>query len=458
MDRSEQMQLANQAQDDMQAALFHNEQKVKTDASGEPSPASVKSQAVVNIDRIQLLARVDKKEAKRCERAQEIQATYDNCKSKAERIKTSNVDRTPEADGVIKDLDRLHTAASIYLDGEFKEKLGRLREQGKAAQSADDLKEVGIEMASLWKVLNKGSMEDFIDYCKRFNQASSAMNRATKPDDAESKKARLEAPRPPLFTSLFEGVGCASFNCTTSIFEAKGGIRPAALAIANVGHFNRVQDAPVMKKALKSVASGLKGGAPACTQPMDAGKSVMTKFSQTLGTLVGTELMTKCALPRQPWSEEVFKPELIGCSDAYANVFWSPFGMISVNLVMSGDVCFLGIPSDKVPGLTFKDKRATLMRSTVDDLVRLRAEGGFFMKFIDGTTADGQCMFVIPSGFAIVMAARNLRSLRWPIVADDVDTARVKYSLTNMVQSFAEYRSPDCIHLHLAEHFGLRLV
>jgi hypothetical protein len=313
-------------------------------------------------------------------------------------------------------------------------------------------------MAALWKEMNKGVMEEFIQYCKRFNQASSSMNRATKTEDAESKRARADAPRPPLFTSLFEGVDDASVNCSSSVFEAKGGVRPASLPANSLGNFNRVHDAPAMKKALKSVASGLKGGAPACTQPLDAGKAVMTKFSQTLGTLVGAELMTKCALPRQPWSNDVFKPEVIGCSDAYANVFWNTFGMISVNLIMSGDVCFLGIPSDKVPGLTYKDKRTTLMRSTVDDLVRMRSDGGFYMKFLDGASTDGQCIFVIPSGFVIVMAGKNLRMLRWPIVADDVDTARVKNTLTNLVQSFPEYRAPDSLYVHLAEHWGLRLV
>jgi hypothetical protein len=85
MDRSVQMQAARQAEDDMQAALFHNDLKAQADASGEPLPPSAKSQSVVNIDRIQLLAGVDKKEAKRAARVDEIKATYDT-KAKAERI------------------------------------------------------------------------------------------------------------------------------------------------------------------------------------------------------------------------------------------------------------------------------------------------------------------------------------------------------------------------------------
>jgi hypothetical protein len=224
MDRSVQMQAARQAEDDMQAALFHNDLKAQADASGEPLPPSAKSQSVVNIDRIQLLAGVDKKEAKRAARVDEIKATYDTCKAKAERIKTSNPAQATEADGVLTDLEAKHNAASMYLGGEFKEKLDRLRDKGKAAQSPNDLKDVGVDMAALWKEMNKGVMEEFIQYCKRFNQASSSMNRATKTEDAESKRARADAPRPPLFTSLFEGVDDASVNCSSSVFEAKGGL------------------------------------------------------------------------------------------------------------------------------------------------------------------------------------------------------------------------------------------
>ena len=125
------------------------------------------------------------------------------------------------------------------------------------------------------------------------------------------------------------------------------------------------------------------------------------------GESVSTELMTGCALPRAARAEG-FRPEVVGCEGAYVNVSWNTFGMISVNLVIGGDVAFLGIPTDKVPGMTYRDMRTALMRSTVDDLATLRDQGGFFARFVDGSS-DGASLLLIPSGFTVVMACKALR-------------------------------------------------
>ena len=58
------------------------------------------------------------------------------------------------------------------------------------------------------------------------------------------------------------------------------------------------------------------------------------------------------------------------------------------------------------------------MRSTVDDLAALRDQGGFFARFVDGSS-DGASILVIPNGFTVVMTCKAVRVLRWPIVADE---------------------------------------
>ncbi len=67
-------------------------------------------------------------------------------------------------------------------------------------------------------------------------------------EDAE--KAPAEAPRPQLYVSLMDTMPPVARSCSTSIFEAKGGVRPALLAISNVGDVNRVCEAPAMKACL----------------------------------------------------------------------------------------------------------------------------------------------------------------------------------------------------------------
>lgn len=189
---------------------------------------------------------------------------------------------------------------------------------------------------------------------------------------------------------------------------------------------------------------------------MQAGRAVMNKFLTTLANCVSAELMTKCALPRAAWAEKIFRPEVVGCEGAYANVSWNTFGMISVNLIIGGDVAFLGIPTDKVPGATYKDKRTALMRSTVDDLAALRDQGGFFARFVDGSS-DGASILVIPSGFTVVMTCKAVRMLRWPIVADETDTARVKHITHNLMACFPEFRAFDSEYVNLAELWGMRI-
>jgi hypothetical protein len=66
-----------------------------------------------------------------------------------------------------------------------------------------------------------------------------------------------------------------ALNCSKSVFEAKGGLRPALINVTTEEAFDNVHQAPAMKKALKQIAAYIKSGTTVCVQPFDVGKAVM---------------------------------------------------------------------------------------------------------------------------------------------------------------------------------------
>ena len=123
---------------------------------------------------------------------------------------------------------------------------------------------------------------------------------------------------------------------------------------------------------------------------------------------------------------------------------------------MSGSITFAGLPSDKVPGNTYLEKRRNVMTMTVDDIKNSIADlGGFICKFTDGVTEDGECGIIVPSGIMHLTASNNARIFRWSLIADESDRARVKESLRNVLTDFAEFRNPNLGYVHFAKHLGL---
>ena len=131
--------------------------------------------------------------------------------------------------------------------------------------------------------------------------------------------------------------------------------------------------------------------------------------------------------------------------------------MMSANLILEGDVAFLGIPESKVDGDTFSEKRQTVLRYTVDDLHNMALKCGWFARFKNGTGIAGNSLLVIPSGFIVAIAGKDAKFLRWPLVADHADTRRVAASIRGMIEAFPEYSAPDQVYRQYAGHIGVRL-
>ena len=119
---------------------------------------------------------------------------------------------------------------------------------------------------------------------------------------------------------------------------------------------------------------------------------------------------------------------------------FTPFCMAEVRMLLHGKLVIAGIPFDGVPGDNAKEKRNTLLRSTIDGMrqIIIEAPGSFLMQLAD----VGAIM--IPSGFMVVMAAsEECVGLRWGVAGDEGDSIRVGHTLSQFLMASPEMRNPS---------------
>lgn len=119
---------------------------------------------------------------------------------------------------------------------------------------------------------------------------------------------------------------------------------------------------------------------------------------------------------------------------------FTPFCMAEVRMLLCGKLVIAGIPFDGVPGDNAKEKRNTLLRSTIDGMRQIitEAPGSFLMQLADVGA------IVIPSGYMVVMAASvECLGIRWGLAGDEGDTIRVGHTLGEFLTAWPEMRNPS---------------
>ena len=450
VERTDQMLDARHAEDEMHAAIARQTKAARL-SSGAESPVV---QNTVNIDRIKFIAVCDQKNAKLVERIEELTVYGDTAVAKAEKIKSSNQEKAAEAAAIIADLIARQAAAIHYLNTTIKEGLEMVKEGARAATLSSEITQLRVDLMTIWKELNSKQVKEFLDYTRKFNQTSSSLGRSMVD---KSKRVVAEIAKSPLFVSMMESLDTPTItNCSTSIFEAKGGLRPALLAVDSRDEFDKMATQPIVRKAMRTIHQALASGTTACLQHLEGGKPVLKRFEEIVLKVTGQEVRSKCPLPKAGWADKIFQMEIFGTGSMYANVMLLPYGMMSCAVMLEGTCCFLGLPFEQVDGATLKEKRNTFLRYTVDDLKKAvqPARGGWYAKFVDGICDNGETTIVIPSGHLIAVAGCNARYLRWPLVADAADTARAKSALRSMLQSFPELADRGTANVDLANFLG----
>ena len=182
----------------------------------------------------------------------------------------------------MENIDELFTAADAYLQTDFGGRLGALKARSVTASTRDEISTIRAEVGQTWKELNLGAVKTFVQFVKTFNMQSPFVGRKTKADKKAEEKSIADAPRHTLFVSMMESLQESQVNVSTSIFEAKGGLRPAVLPVASQEVFLAVAASPVVRKALKHIANSCAKGTSACCQPLDGGAAVIKRFQQVI--------------------------------------------------------------------------------------------------------------------------------------------------------------------------------
>ena len=354
---------------------------------------------------------------------------------------------------------QLHANAAKYLNEDVKGEPQKLRKKIDGLQTMAQPNEARQEMVSVRKVFHTKAVDEFNTYVKKLNFTFTTLARKTTTAVAKRQdKEAADRPKPPLYAILFDGLDGNIHNMTTSVFEAKGGVRATALKASTPEAFNQILKAAVVKRGHHRISQALKRGIGCCTDVLRPANRIEEKMLESLVVVAfGADLRSQRSLPKAGWAGRIFAFSLYGSNAYTVEVNWPDFGMMQTHIVLSGDVAFLGLPSEQVPGGTFVEKRANVMRMTVDEVSALAKAGGFYAKFVDGVGDDGTCGVVVPSGFLVVTASNNARTFRWSLVADENDVSRVRHTLRNMLEAFPEFRNPDTCYPQFCQSLGMQL-
>ena len=211
------------------------------------------------------------------------------------------------------------------------------------------------------------------------------------------------------------------------------------------------------KRSVAKVGKALEKGLSCCIDNLSSIKRVLNAIDALVIEGFGADVRSQCALPKNAeWAPDVFGFSVYASGENAFEVNWPHFCLAQTHIVLSGNVTYAGLPSDRIPGHNYQEKRKTVMTMDVDEIKRCIVDtGGFLCKFNDGLTSAGECGIILPSGYMILTASHNARVLRWSLVADDQDKARVKETLRNVLADFAEFRNPNLGYIQFASYMGL---
>ena len=458
LEREDQLRSAMAAEDEMLASLAGRTRASAKESDTTDPQARARSLTLAKIKQTsaieQALAKVDARKV-------DIKEYSEKAIVRAQKLVETGHDSSKEVANAIKqEITAKLARCNAYLEGEVEAKLRAVLSTCAAAQSVAELETMKASFTELCKSMNKNATEELILFVKKFNQTAGSICRDGAVATKREKPQPPDAPKHPLWIILMENLKDKCFvNMTDSIFEAKGGLRAAALVATNGNVYDKLVAQPVLKKALRTIDTAIKRGVKSCVAGLVAGSVIVKRFDELVQQTLSPEVRSKCALPKAPWATKIFEIEAFGSDAADSNALWPNYGMMQCVLVLKGDVVFMGVKSEAIPGQTFHDKRVNLLRMNSEDIGRLlvEAKSSWLIRFDDGVTAEGHCGVLIPSGFCILSATSNARCIRWPLVADNADFNRVRSTMQQMLDSFAEYKSSHDPHVQLAKHFGLRL-
>ena len=382
------------------------------------------------------------------ERQTQLSKTKTSCEARCDKATQGNAECAESAAALKESMEASHALAVTYLNSTYKEGIEKIALQVKEATTAAVVDRLGTDLTEHCKKQNKLAVHDFTQSARSLMQASQNWGRkqGASATERRTRAARnaVAASKPPLWTHLMDEQDDETINTTTSIYEAKAGVRGALMNVMDMEAYNNIAKQPIVIKATKAAAQALKAGGEAYSQEIKGGKQVLRRFEQVLVATVGPDARTKLVTPASaPWAQKVWAAEIIATADNYTQANWAPFGMMTAYMMLKGTATFAGIRTERIEGNTFAEKRSNVLRMEKEELFGRIRDGGWMAKFDSAITSEGHTTIIIPTGFFILIAADKATMLRWNLSSDATDTARVKYTIKGMMDSFVELHSQD---------------
>ena len=377
------------------------------------------------------------------ERQNQLSKTKTSCENRCDKATQGNGECADAAAALKQSMEATHALAVTYLNSTYKSGIENISTELKAATTVTKVDSLVTELTEHCKTQNKNAVEDFTKAARSLMQASQNWGRKTGASAQEKRtraaRSAAESSKPPLWTYLMDERDDETINCTNSIYEAKAGVRAALMNVMDMVQYNQLAKQPVVIKATKAAVAALKAGGQAYSQDIKGGKQVIQKLDRALVATVGPDARTRLVTPAGAhWAQKVWASEIIATNDNYTQANWAPFGLMSGYLMLTGACTIAGIKTERIPGNTFEEKRSSVLRMEKDELFQKIRDGGWMAKFDSAITSDGHTTLIAPTGFFILIAANKCLMLRWSMSSDATDTARAKYTLKGMMDSFME--------------------
>ena len=120
------------------------------------------------------------------------------------------------------------------------------------------------------------------------------------------------------------------------------------------------------------------------------------------------------------------------------SVFTTTSCVADARIYLEGHEYIAGVPYERVTGSTFKEKRDFICNLGVHDLNALLLDAkGFCLK----ADAGDEKILLLPTGFLMLFGSCGSQCVRWGVSSDSDDTNRVKYMLSEALNSFPEFRN-----------------
>jgi hypothetical protein len=103
-------------------------------------------------------------------------------------------------------------------------------------------------------------------------------------------------------------------------------------------------------------------------------------------------------------------------------------GTMDARFLFEGTELVVGLPIGIIEGRSLKEKEATILQTSEEQLRRMIKDTGGF-----AVTHDSSRLLIVPTGFLLITASNGCVGARWSVSGGDSDTLRVKQGLQSVL-------------------------